>query len=250
MVPKIHAKGSSFKGCANYVLHDKDAQTSERVAWTCTRNLATDDPDMAWRVMAATALDQDRLKKEAGVRNTGRKSDKSVLHFTLSWHAEEAAELSPEEQMRAVNTILHVMKAGDRQVLVVGHNDEPQPHVHVILNRISPEDGRMLSSSFEKLIASRWAQKYEQERGKIFCHERVINNAARKRGEYVRGQKDEVRHLYERRQQAGNDPKKQDRLDQERRKAAGRECEDTSSVGTAWPRKTIHRGGKKEAASR
>ena len=82
MVPKLHSKGSSFKGAAQYLLHDKDrAQTSERVAWTETRNLAVDDPDLAWRIMAATAMDQARLKAEARVRNSGRKSDKHVLHF-------------------------------------------------------------------------------------------------------------------------------------------------------------------------
>ena len=52
MVPKIHAKGSSFKGCATYVLHDKDAQTSERVAWSETVNLGTSNPHAAWKVMA------------------------------------------------------------------------------------------------------------------------------------------------------------------------------------------------------
>lgn len=208
MVPKIHAKGSSFKGCAQYLLHDKDAETSQRVAWTETRNLATNNPDAAWRVMAHTSYEQDNLKREAGVPNTGRKSKAHVLHFSLSWHQDEADRLTPEEQRSAVDAILNVMGVGDRQVLIVSHNDEPQPHVHVMVNRVSPTDGRMLSSSFEKLKSSRWAQAYEEERGKIYCHERVINNAARDRGEYVRGQKDEARHLFDRRETAGNDNKK------------------------------------------
>ena len=56
MVPKLHAKGSSFKGAALYLLHDKNrAQTGERVAWTETRNLAVDDPETGWRIMAATS---------------------------------------------------------------------------------------------------------------------------------------------------------------------------------------------------
>ena len=41
MVPRLHAKGTSFKGASAYLLHDKAASTSERVAWTDTRNLAT-----------------------------------------------------------------------------------------------------------------------------------------------------------------------------------------------------------------
>ena len=55
MVPKLHAKGTSFKGAVAYLLHDKEASTSERIAWTEVRNLAMDDPEAAWRIMAATA---------------------------------------------------------------------------------------------------------------------------------------------------------------------------------------------------
>lgn len=69
MVPRIprtkgKGVGTSFKGTAAYLLHDEgQAQTSDRVLWTDTRNLATDNPDQAWRVMAATAMDSDRLKR-------------------------------------------------------------------------------------------------------------------------------------------------------------------------------------------
>ena len=80
MVPKLHPKGRSFRGAAAYLLHDKGrATTSHRLAWTETRNLATDDPHVAWRVMAATSLDSGRLKKQAGVKASGRKSDEHVL---------------------------------------------------------------------------------------------------------------------------------------------------------------------------
>ena len=70
MLPKLHSKGKSFKGAALYLLHDKDrAATSERVAWTETRNLLTDDPHRAWRVMAATAMKQDILKVSCVTQN-------------------------------------------------------------------------------------------------------------------------------------------------------------------------------------
>ena len=95
------------------------------------------------------------------------------------------------------------------------------PHVHLIINRVSPTDGRMLPSSFEKMKSSRWAEKYEKDRGKIYCHRRVINNAARKRGEYVRGKKDTARHVYEAQKKVANDnSKKKALLEEHRRKAA------------------------------
>lgn len=194
MVPKLHAKGSSFKGAAAYLLHDKGAGTSERIAWTEVRNLAVDDPEMGWRIMAATALDQDRLKSQAGVKNTGRKSDKHVLHLTLSWHPEQTP--TPEEMVRAADGALAALKAEDRQAMLIAHDDEEHAHVHVLVNRVSPIDGRHLSSSKEKLALSKWAESYERETG-IYCENRIINNAEREKGDYVRGEKDRPRHLYE-----------------------------------------------------
>lgn len=223
MVPKLHKKGRSFRGAAAYLLHDKGrADSSDRVAWVETRNLASDDPGVAWRVMAATAMDQERLKAEAGVRSTGRKSSDHVLHFTLSWHPDEADELSRDEMRRAALGAVRALGAEDRQAMLICHSDEEHPHLHVLLNRVSPEDGRMLSSSKEKLNLSRWAQGYEQERGQVFCEERILNNAARDRGEFTRGEKDRPRHILEteaRAQAAANDNKSRaEQLRQEERK--------------------------------
>ena len=39
MIAQIAARGTSFKGAGLYYLHDKKADTSERVAWTQTRNI-------------------------------------------------------------------------------------------------------------------------------------------------------------------------------------------------------------------
>src|SRR5262245_60840168 len=145
MVPKIHKKGKSFGGAARYLLRDIDADTAERVAWTEVRNVSTRNPEAAWRVMAFTSMDQDRLKAEAGVKNTGRKSKDHVLHFSLAWHAEEAPTLNKAEMMRAANTILQVMNAHEHQAMIICHTDKPQPHVHVLVNRVHPKDGRILS---------------------------------------------------------------------------------------------------------
>lgn len=222
MVPRLHDKGSSFKGAAAYLLHDKDkAQTSERVEWAETRNLSTNDPQVGWRVMAATAMDQDRLKEEAGIKATGRKSNKSVLHFSLSWHEEEKADLTPEEMRRAAYGALRALGADKHQAMIIAHSDEAQPHVHVLVNRVSAEDGRMLSSSKEKLKLSQWAQEYEQERGKVYCQQRVFNNAARDRGEYVRDTSWKPRNVYEEEKAANdNSPKAKAIQEELKRKAA------------------------------
>lgn len=161
MVPKIIAKGKSFKGAALYLLHDKGrALSSSRVSWVETRNLATDDAHLGWKIMAATALDQERLKQVAGVKATGRRSDKSVLHLSLSWHPDEKGNLTPEEMRRAAIGALKSIGADDRQAIFIAHNDEAHPHLHVLCNRVSPEDGRMLPSSKDHLKLSKWAERY------------------------------------------------------------------------------------------
>lgn len=198
MVPKLSAKGTSFKGAAAYYLHDKGASTDERVAWTATHNLATDNPEMAWRIMAATAKDQARLKEQAGIKTTGRKSADVVLAYSLAWHPDEKDGLTRDEMMLAAKASIKALGADHCQALIVAHQDEPHPHVHIILNRVSPEDGRMLSSSNEKLNLSRWAEAYERGRGKIYCEDRVANNQAREMlGEFTRAAKDRPRHLHD-----------------------------------------------------
>ncbi len=195
MVPKLHPKGSSFKGAAAYLLHDKDrADTDDRVEWTETRNLAVHNPETAWKIMAATALDQDRLKEQAGIKNTGRKSNKCALHFSLSWHPDQTPDR--DEMLLAADGAIDALGASKHQALIVAHNDEAHSHIHILLNRVSPEDGRHLSSSKEKLNLSKWAQEYEERTG-IYCENRILNNEMRGAGEYVRGDKDQARHLYE-----------------------------------------------------
>lgn len=179
MVPDIAGTGRSFKGALAYYLHDKRASdalpqldSSERVAWTETRNLATDDMHTAQRVMIATARQADELKACAGVKNTGRKSAKVVYAYSLSWHPDEAAILTRDEMVRAADASLKLLGAENRQAVIVCHTDQQHPHVHVIVNRVDPEDGRMLDGKNDRFKLSDWANAYERERGRILTPRR------------------------------------------------------------------------------
>ncbi|WP_320203912.1 relaxase/mobilization nuclease domain-containing protein [Agrobacterium rosae] len=179
MVPNVSKPGGNFKGALNYYLHDKreDAATphpttSQRVAWTETRNLATDDMHTALRVMVATAKQADELKARAGLPNTGRKSTKVVQTYSLSWHPDEAATLTRDEMVRAVDASLKVLGAENRQAVIVCHTDQDHPHVHVTLNRVDPENGSMLKTDNNFYKLSDWANQYERERGRILTPRR------------------------------------------------------------------------------
>lgn len=179
MVPDIASTGRSFNGAFAYYLHDKrqegqeaHPQTAERVAWTETRNLPTDDPDLARRVMAHTAMRADDLKAAAGIKNTGRKSSAHVYAYSLAWHPDEAGKLGQLEMLRAVDGSLKALGAEGHQAVIVCHRDQKHPHVHVILNRVDPKTGVMLSTSNDRLKLSDWANEYERMRGVILTPKR------------------------------------------------------------------------------
>ncbi|WP_336505868.1 relaxase/mobilization nuclease domain-containing protein, partial [Agrobacterium tumefaciens] len=134
--------------------------------------MATDDMHTALRVMVATAKQADELKARAGVKNTGKKSTKVVQTYSLSWHPDEAATLTRDEMVRAADASLKVLGAENRQAVIVCHTDQEHPHVHVILNRVDPEDGRMLTTNNNFYKLSDWANQYERERGRVLTPRR------------------------------------------------------------------------------
>lgn len=198
MVPRIHARGTSFKGAsayllhdkgqdqqlgtsfkgaANYLLHDKHATTSERVAWTHGVNLWSESPDQAWFEMMDTWRERKALKRAAGVKQTGRDNKAPVLHLSLSWHPDETP--SPEHMKETALAALKALGLQEHQAMLVAHNDEPQPHVHLLVNTVHPVTGKTADLNRSKETLSRWAEAYEREHGQIRCEERVKNNARR-----------------------------------------------------------------------
>jgi hypothetical protein len=190
MVPAITAGGRSFKDAFLYYAHDKrrDGEavrfTTDRVAWVETVNLPTGDPERAWRIMAHTALAQAELKAAAGTKATGRKLKKPVYAYSIAWRPGERP--AKAEMMEAARSSLKAQGIEEHQAIILCHSDEPQPHVHIIVNRVHPATGKAATLSNSKLKLSQWAEAYERGRGKILCPQRVTNNARRSRGEFVR----------------------------------------------------------------
>lgn len=183
--------GKSFKGTAAYLLHDENhATTDERVMWTQTHNLATDDPEFASRLMAATAksarhlqerhheAEQAKLPEDERTKFRAAKPGfNHVWHFSLSWSGEkEGHTLTREEMTRAALDSLRHLKADHLQALIVAHDAETNPHVHVMVNRINPETGRTETpESNAKRKLAEWALQYEKDRGYVLCPARERN---------------------------------------------------------------------------
>ena len=189
MVPKINGLGRSFAGVAAYCLHDapepddRSPETSERVAWTDTRNLPTIQTERAARLMAATAKAAPDLKRLAGATRGGRKLAKPVLHYSLSWAQDETPDR--REMSRAVDGSLEALGLEGHEALIVAHDDTRHPHVHVVANRVDPETGKAAKLGNSKLRLSRWAEGYERDQGRIRVERRVKNNERRRAGKEV-----------------------------------------------------------------
>ena len=185
MVPCVAARGHSFKGAGLYYLHDKredqeaERLTSDRVAWTHTHNLPTNDPEKGMKWMAYTSMNADALKDRAGVDKRGRKATAGAVYsYSLAWHPEQKPE--KEEMLNASLSTIKELGLDDHQVVIVAHQETDHKHVHVICNLVHPETGKTAKISCDRLTLSEWAETYERDHGKVYCQNRAENNQKRK----------------------------------------------------------------------
>ena len=170
MIIRIEKSGGSFRGAGLYYLHDKAAdravdralkpKTDERVWFTDTRNCVETDPERALNEMWQTAEDQNVLKREAGVRTSGRACENPVKTISLSWHPDH--RVTPEHMIQTADAFLKHMGWHDHQAVYVAHRDTKHPHIHIILNRVHPETGRTLDDYREQKRAKTWRLEYER----------------------------------------------------------------------------------------
>ena len=175
--------GRSFKGVGQYVLHDKGAQSADRVSFIETDNLAFSQGDRAIAEMVHTATHQKEIKRRAGGRAT--QTSKPVYHLSLSWDTSENPTL--KEQIQVGRDALKALGLGEHQAMIVGHTDTDNPHVHVVVNLVHPTTGQTAKLGNDRTTLSRWAQAWRKERGEEhFCPQRKANNARREQGEFVK----------------------------------------------------------------
>jgi hypothetical protein len=184
MIPRITRGGNSFKGAFAYYLHDKGASTSHRVAWTQVENMLTQDPEKAWKVMAFTVEHRGRLKEASGRSKVGRKLEKPVFAFSLAWHPERAP--TQEHMLETAREAVAMLGLSEHEAVIVAHNDEPQQHVHVIVNRVHPITGIAANLGNSKRKFSDFALAYERKDGKIYCQQREANAREREAGKKTR----------------------------------------------------------------
>lgn len=197
MINNVSTKyGQSFMGVTAYAMHDKrneqqmvedavkpgidtQGQTSNRVAWTDTRNLATTDPMTAARVMSYYAIERENIKRANGIKSTGRKAKGPVCHISFSWHPEQGGEITREDMEKFAQGALKALGFEKQPAIIICHQDEPQPHIHLIVSRINSDNGKMVNAYYDHRKLSRYANKYVKSLNKDYCPNRDINEKFR-----------------------------------------------------------------------
>ncbi|HYW06566.1 MAG TPA: relaxase/mobilization nuclease domain-containing protein [Longimicrobium sp.] len=143
--------GKGFKGLANYLRDGHlGEERPERVAWMETRNLPTQNPEVAACFMAATARRSVR-------------TEKPLYHFSVSF---DRNDLVDRAMMRRVaDRTLRDLGLDGYQVVIVAHCDRAHPHMHFMVNRVHPERGTAWSNSWAYGRIERTLRAQEVELG-------------------------------------------------------------------------------------
>ncbi|MDB4950449.1 MAG: relaxase/mobilization nuclease domain protein [Gemmatimonadetes bacterium] len=142
--------GKGFKGLLSYLEIGKDGKQLDRVDWVESRNLGTDRLDLGGRFMAATARESVR-------------TEKPVFHFSVSFDPSDPVDRAV--MRKVADGVLRDLKLDQHQVLIVAHKDRAHPHMHVVVNRVHPEQGRAWKPSHTKRRIEASLRRLEVEHG-------------------------------------------------------------------------------------
>ena len=126
----VSSKSRSFESLGKYLVTAKDGDERDRVAWSASRNLPTDDPELAAKIMRGTAAQNVRVGQP-------------VYHLTISFDPGDPVDRAAME--RIADRVIATLGLQEHQVLIVSHADRDHPHMHLLINRVHPETGKVWS---------------------------------------------------------------------------------------------------------
>jgi hypothetical protein len=122
----VSSRGTSFRALARYLEAGRSGEDPDRMAWISSRNLPTADPELAARIMRATAEQSQRIQKP-------------VYHLAISFDPTDCVDRVMMEHI--ADRVLTTLKLQDHQVVIVAHQDREHPHMHLMVNRVHPVTG-------------------------------------------------------------------------------------------------------------
>lgn len=144
-------KGRSFKGLVRYLHHGRTNDPKpHRVVWSEGRNIATTNDKVVPAIMASTAA------LSTGVQ-------KPVYHLPISWPPDE--QLPKEVQLQVADQLLADLGLEQHQTLIVAHDDGDCPHIHIVVNTVHPETGRVWNAWRDVFRIMESLERQEKELG-------------------------------------------------------------------------------------
>ena len=127
MAIAVSSSGRTFGAIAKYLALGRSGDEAERVGWSTSRNLPTNDPQLAARFMRATAEQNVRVEKP-------------VYHFAISFDPNDPVDRATLE--RVADRVLDRLGLREHEAILVAHRDREHAHVHVLVNRVHPVTGK------------------------------------------------------------------------------------------------------------
>src|SRR6266705_3708319 len=189
----VSSSNKSFRVLARYLSEGRTGEEQNRVAWVASRNLPTDDPELAARIMRATAGQNVRVKEP-------------VYHLALSFDPGDAVDRAAME--RVADRVLETLGLQEHQVLIVAHADRGHAHMHLMVNRVHPETGKVWSRWQDYPAIQRVLREEEEAFGLRRVPGRFSERAASER-DVMKGLADDLR-TYERLVELGRERYKGD----------------------------------------
>jgi hypothetical protein len=146
----MSSSARSFGALARYLANGRTGDNPERVAWSTSRNLPTDEPELAGKIMRATAAQNLRV-------------DKPVYHLALSFDPNDVVDRAAME--RVANRVIAALRLQEHQVLIVSHGDRDHPHMHLLINRVHPETGLVWNRWQDRAVIQQVLREEEQALG-------------------------------------------------------------------------------------
>ena len=146
----VSSSSRSFAALGKYLVVGRDKVEEGRVAWTSARNLPTNDPELAAKIMRATASQNVRVSQP-------------VYHLALSFDPRDVVDRATME--RVADHVLQELKLKEYQAIIVAHADRAHPHMHILVNRVHPETGRVWDRWQDQPVIQRVLREEETKLG-------------------------------------------------------------------------------------
>lgn len=126
MIGKVGKLGTDFMDRALYLERGprRGVIQPDRVDWIESRNLPTNDPEAAARIMKATARDAHSIQRPA-------------YFFSISFDPRDP--VTREIMRQVADRTLRHLELHEHQALIVAHRDRSHAHMHILVNRVHPE---------------------------------------------------------------------------------------------------------------